>query len=264
MLLTNCRTAPSRPRFARDAAPRRAIGALIVAAGASVGCLSAFAQTASSSASEVAPSERAKRDADKVFHWIMIQGDRSRKPAAAARDSKDSRDDRPVARPVKLAVPEPAQARAKPETTVAAAEPVEAKAMVKPAERTVAAAQPIAAPAVVADEPKTNTAASVRVEPEPAPVAAPAVDLSESPSQALVALAQPAPQFSPNLMRSLRRGSVQVRFNVQPDGSVANLEVLRTSSPRLNSAALEAIAQWRFQPVGKMQAGEVEVGFDLE
>jgi len=93
MLLTNCRTAPSRPRFARDAAPRRAIGALIVAAGASVGCLSAFAQTASSSASEVAPSERAKRDADKVFHWIMIQGDRTREaPVAGAKDTKDARD----------------------------------------------------------------------------------------------------------------------------------------------------------------------------
>ena len=79
-----------------------------------------------------------------------------------------------------------------------------------------------------------------------------------------MALAQPAPQFPANLMRMLRRGTVQVRFSVQPDGSVSNVEVLQTTSVRLNNAALEAIAQWRFQPVSKMQTGAVEVGFDLD
>jgi TonB family protein len=51
---------------------------------------------------------------------------------------------------------------------------------------------------------------------------------------------------------------------VQTDGSVANLEVLNTTSPRLNAAALEAIGQWRFQPVSRVQTGAVEVGFNLE
>jgi len=45
---------------------------------------------------------------------------------------------------------------------------------------------------------------------------------------------------------------------------VANLEVLNTTNARLNAAALEAIGQWRFQPISKMQSGAVEVGFNLE
>jgi len=92
--------------------------------------------------------------------------------------------------------------------------------------------------------------------------AAPAV--SDDAPQGLVALAQPAPQFPASVMRALRRGTVQVRFDVLTDGSVANLEVLKTTSARLNSAAIEAVGQWRFKPVAKMQTGAVEVGFDLE
>jgi len=195
----------------------------------------------------------------------MIQGDRTRKaPAAAAKDSKDARDDRPAVKPTKVAAPEPAPApaRPKPDATVAAAEPANAKPVGKPAERPADAPVPAAVPSAVAAAP--NSAGTVRAESAPLAPAAPAIEPADDAPQALVALAQPAPQFPASVMRTLRRGTVQVRFNVMTDGSVSNLEVLHTTSVRLNSAALEAIAQWRFQPVSKMQTGAVEVGFDLE
>lgn len=252
MLLTSRRTTPREPRWPSEAAKRRAIGGLLVAASWSLTSAPALAQT-TPSPSEVAPSERAKRDADKVFHWIMIQGDRTRKaPAAAAKDTKD---DRPAAKPTRVAAPEAGPTRSRPEATVAAATPGSSK----PAEAPTDAP----APSPVADAPKPN-AGLARTETTPAAPAVPAVDLADHAPQTLVALAQPAPQFPVNLMRTLRRGTVQVRFDVQTDGSVSNLEVLQTTSPRLNNAALEAIARWRFQPVSKMQTGAVEVGFDLE
>jgi TonB family protein len=249
---------------------RRAIGSLLVAAGSGLTTFPTLAQTTPAPApvpspSEVAPSERAKRDADKVFHWIMIQGDRTRKapaPAAAAKDSKDARDDRPAAKPIKLAAPETAPSRPKPDASVAAVEPSHTKSAGKSAEKLADAPLPAAVPSAVAAAP--NSAGSARAETAAAAVAAPAVEPVDDAPQALVALAQPAPQFPASVMRTLRRGTVQIRFNVMTDGSVGNLEVLHTTSARLNAAALEAVGQWRFQPVSKMQTGAVEVGFDLE
>jgi TonB family protein len=118
-------------------------------------------------------------------------------------------------------------------------------------------------PAAVTDAPKPDPNRLARVE-SAAQAAAPAAKLPDDVPHGLVAITQPAPQFPVNAMRTLRRGTVQVQFSVMTDGSVANLEVLKTTSPRLNAAALEAVGQWRFQPVAKTQTGAVEVGFDLE
>jgi TonB family protein len=262
MLLTSCRATTRRPARSGDACLRRSVGTLLVVAGSSLTSLATFAQT-TPAPSEVAPSERAKRDADKVFHWILIQGDRTRKaPASGAKDGKDTKDakeakdERPAAKAIKLAAPEVGAPRLK-EATVAAAEPVNPKA----AGKLAAGAAPSAELAV--DAHKAEDARLARAEPVHG-VAAPAVEVSDEAPQGLVAVAQPAPQFSINTMRALRRGNVQVRFSVLTDGSVANLEVLNSTSPRLNAAALEAIGQWRFQPISKVQTGAVEVGFNLE
>jgi len=263
MLLTRCSATPRRLGRSADATVRRAFSTLLVAAVPGLTPFATLAQTATSP-SEVAPSERAKRDADKVFHWIMIQGDRTRKaPAAAAKDAKEFKDERPAAKPVRVAAPEAAPARPKPDATIAATEPSNPKPAGKPAERPSETPASPAVPAAVAEAPRQDDPRVARIESGPG-VAAPAVELTDDAPQGLVALAQPAPQFPANVMRTLRRGTVQVRFSVQTDGSVANLEVLNTTSPRLNAAALEAIGQWRFQPVSRVQTGAVEVGFNLE
>ena len=272
MLLTRCSATPRRPGPFSDATMRRAVGTLLAmaAAGSGLSTLPALAQTppppSTPAPSEVAPSERAKRDADKVFHWIMIQGDRTRKaPAAAAKDAKDNvKDDRPAAaRPIRTAAPEAAPARPKAEATVAAAAPSNPKPASKPAESPNEASAPAAASVAAPEAPKQDEARVASVESRSGE-AAPAVELADDAPQGLVALAQPAPQFPINVMRTLRRGTVQVRFSVMTDGSVADLEVLNTTSSRLNAAALAAIGQWRFQPVSKMQTGAVEVGFNLD
>lgn len=281
MLLTSCRATLRQSVRTGDACLRRAVGTLLVAAGSSLVSLPVLAQTAPAPG-EVAPSERAKRDADKVFHWIMIQGDRTRKAPTKdpkdIKDTKDAKDERPVAKPTRVVAPEPVQTRPKAEA-VAAAEPINPKPAGKSAEKPSDAAAKTAVPATVAnasksdasksdasktDAPKTDDARLARIDPAPRGAAAPALELSDDAPQGLVALAQPAPQFPVNVMRALRRGTVQVQFNVLTDGSVANLEVLKTTSARINAAALEAIGQWRFQPVSKVQTGAVEVGFNLD
>ena len=80
----------------------------------------------------------------------------------------------------------------------------------------------------------------------------------------LVLAKQIDPEFPGTLMRALRKGSVQVKFTVQPDGSVGPVEVVKTSSVRLNNAATAAVAQWRFMPIRHPQAGIVELGFNLD
>ena len=267
MLLTSCRAALRPSGRSADASGRRALGTVLVAVGSSLATLPALAQTAPAP-SEVAPSERAKRDADKVFHWIMIQGDRTRKaPAAGAKDAKDVKDikdvkdERPAAKPVRVAAPDAAPARAKADATVAG-EPSSPKPVGKAAEKPADVPASIGTPAAVADAAKPEDARLARAQPA-SRAGPPAVEASDAP-QGLVALSQAAPQFPVNMMRALRRGTVQVQFNVLTDGSVANLEVLKTTNARLNAAALEAIGQWRFQPVSKVQTGAVEVGFNLD
>jgi TonB family protein len=276
MLLTRCSATPRRPEGFFDAAVRRAVGTLLAVAGSGLAILPALAQTppapSTPAPSEVAPSERAKRDADKVFHWIMIQGDRTRKaPAAAAaavaketKEAKDNnKDDRPAARPIRTAAPEAAPARPKAEATVAAAAPSNPRSAGKPAELPNEAPAPATASVAAPEAPKQDDSRVASIESRSGD-AAPAVKLTDDAPQGLVVLAQPAPQFPINVMRTLRRGTVQVRFSVMTDGSVADLEVLNTTSLRLNAAALAAIGQWRFQPVSKVQTGAVEVGFNLD
>ncbi len=275
MFVTNCHAMPCQTGRSVDAAVRRAVGILLVAGGTSLVALSVLAQT-SSPPSDVAPSERAKRDADKVFHWILIQGDRTRKaPAAAAKDAKEAKDakdakeERPAAKPARVAAPDVVPVRTKPDATVGTADPAvaltqpAAKPSGKPAAKRAEASAPLAAPPNVADAPGSEGARLARAEAAPQ-AKVPPVEASDDAPQGLVALAQPAPQFPINVMRTLRRGTVQVRFNVLTDGNVANLEVLNTTNARLNAAALEAIGQWRFQPLSKMQTGAVEVGFNLD
>ena len=257
MLLTSCGAMERPSGRLGDACVRRAIGSLLIVAGSSL-VLPALAQT-TVAPSEVAPSERAKRDADKVFHWILIQGDRTRKAPAAKDAAKEPKEERATAtRPVKAPTPDLVP---RPKADAATAGP--AAIDPKPAAKQPEAVAPSVRPAAVVDAPKPDPARLARTEPAPQTLA-PAIELPDDAPRGLVAIAQPAPQFPVNVMRTLRRGTVQVQFSVLTDGSVANLEVLKTTSARLNAAALEAVGQWRFQPVARVQTGAVEVGFDLD
>lgn len=72
------------------------------------------------------------------------------------------------------------------------------------------------------------------------------------------------PEFPANVMRKLRKGTVQVRFEVQADGTVANASIVQSTHRSLNEAAIEAVNGWRFQPVRSPRSAVVDLGFDLD
>jgi len=179
-------------------------------------------------ASQNAPSERAQRDADKVFQWIRLHADKPRR----ARDEKEVQP-AAVVRPAKAVRP---------------ATPLEPPAPSEP---------PAATPAPL-ETPRVDPVAA-------APVAvAPASPLEPEEDDPLVFVHQVEPDFPRLAMRSLRKGSVRVRFEVKPDGTIGRTEVVKTSNGRLNEAAVAAVAQWRFQPLRHAQAGFVDLEFNLD
>lgn len=211
------------------------------------------------SAAEMTPAERAQRDANTVFKWILIHSDKPRK-AGASREEKheERREDKPAA-----------AARAKPAPRAA-----DAPVVASPAARSAAGG---AVPAALPGSASTSNAsiAVPSVETALAPAAAidtravrgdsaPAAATAETPNDTLTLVHRTDPQFPIGVLRDLRRGGVQVRFTVLPDGSVAEPAVVTSTHPRLNASALAAVAQWRFAPVHRPQAGTVELAFDLD
>jgi TonB family protein len=126
-------------------------------------------------------------------------------------------------------------------------------------------------PAVDRPEPAPaldTTPAAVAPVPAPisSPTSAPATDetADEPGAESLKPLTRADPQFSAAMMRTLRKGKVEVQFTVQPDGSVSEPSVVTTSNAKLNAVALAAIAKWRFAPISKPQLGVVDMVFDID
>ncbi len=86
----------------------------------------------------------------------------------------------------------------------------------------------------------------------------------EPPGAPLVPLHRPQPALPTELVRTLRRGTVQVGFTVQPDGTVTRAEALSTPHPRLASIAVQAALQWRFQPIPGVQQGVADLSFSSD
>lgn len=255
---------PVQARFRNDRFLRPLCLALLLA-GLIFTQQAAHAQAASAPGGndEAAPSERAKRDAEKVFHWIMIHSDKPRKvrdanekPATAAAPAAVA--PKPVAKVARAGegsaegavTAAPAPVRSTPAATVA----------------TAPAAPPVSA--VDNEAARMSNAAIARNAPPaamPDAAAPPAVAAPEEAEiEQLVPVAQVEPQFPRAVMLDLRKGTVRVRFEVLPDGSVSTPSVVATTSVRLNRAALAAVSQWRFQPVREAQEGMVELGFNLD
>lgn len=112
------------------------------------------------------------------------------------------------------------------------------------------------AEALRAEEAALNARASaVRVVPPPAPRRAPervaltgeVFDISrldEKPK----AVSQTRPMYPSELRQAGVTGSVVVDFVVMADGTVRNAFALRSTEPRLEAAAVEAVSQWTFDP----------------
>lgn len=242
----------------------RVLGGLLVICGTGAAPAVRAQQAEPADPAHAAAAERAQREADKVYKWILIHADKPKRPA----DGK----------PAQAAAPAPAPkpvARAKGEGITERVTPLEPSPAVAKAASGSTAKQPASASpatdlAAVAAPASTHTAPAADGPAAPASSLALAAPTAEAPKPEpeddtpLVLVHQVDPDFPAAIVRRLQKGSVQVRFEVQPDGSVKQPEVVKSSHARLNPAAVEAVAQWKFQPLRHTQYGIVELVFDIQ
>jgi TonB family protein len=152
------------------------------------------------------------------------------------------------------ATPVVARSVAAPAAAAAAPLPAPISAPVAPPEPATALS-PIA-PAAIAPSPVT-AAAPVTSAPPPKPMAA-AVAAVERP---LIAVRQEEPLLSGPLARERPTGVVQVGFNVNADGSTGDVSVVSSTNRKLNSAVLNAVTKWVYQPLEAVRRVEVAIEF---
>lgn len=93
--------------------------------------------------------------------------------------------------------------------------------------------------------------------PDPEPMLA-AAPKDASPALTLVSLVEPV---TPRHLLGRLRGEIRVdvAFTVTPDGTVSDAAVRSSSHPQMNAAVLEAVSQWRYQPIGSAREHSVQV-----
>ncbi|OYU44814.1 MAG: hypothetical protein CFE44_10915, partial [Burkholderiales bacterium PBB4] len=150
------------------------------------------------------------------------------------------------------AAPRPAPRVAAPAPQVEPEKPVAVAAPVP--EPTPQAPPPVATPAAP-PAPVAATAAIAKTPPPPPP--------EEEEDTPLKALAQPQPVLPRNILSTLNVAKVMVRFTVETNGSVSNVEVLRSSNRLLNKPTITAVSSWRFEPIKVSRPAQVEFDFSL-
>ena len=241
-----------------------------------------MAQVIAPSAAASAAADRAQKETDRTMYWIRVLATTpAPKTAAAPRPAGAA-----APQPKVAAAPAPAPERVK----VAAATPSPAPAQnsVDVANATAAPVVVAAAPAAVAPSLAAATGAAnagnasamstggVDAGVSSAGVAgslvapsasAPQIDVpvaEEEPDPGLIMVKSADPQFPMATMRRLRKGEVEVKFEVGADGVVDVVTVTKTTSASLNAAAVDAVRQWRFKPTAKGHTALVDLAFNLD
>jgi len=211
-------------------------------------------------AKSLSDSDRAKRDADKVFSFIKFHTVRTA-PAPA----KPTAQAAPPTRSLGVA--------AAPASQPVAATPASVGAAATSSAAAPAAATPstLAAEAASAAEPTVTTADL------PADAASAAATLSQAPLQAAPQVEEEevplrlvdyvAPDMSAQVLAAMPSNevTVPVRFTVQPDGRVSSAQAMGGSAPRrVAQAAVRAVQQWRFDPLPAERTVDVEINFKAE
>lgn len=232
---------------------------------------------------DISDSERARRDAEKVFSFIKFH---TVKPAAA-----------PAAAPAPAPAPAPARAVARsapspaPVSTSAPATTQVVAAAPAPAPTPAAASEALvaAAPAPALSRSAGVPGASQRVEgqipgggtslpaavstglaaPSTAAVLPPPVQAEPEPEPEpeevpLKLIAYVAPEMNAQILQAMNGPQVvvPVRFTVQPDGVVSAARHMSNSAPRrISMAAVRAVQQWRFDPIPAVREVDVEIAF---
>ncbi len=251
----------------------------------------ALAQAAAPAAPAASPksgeaAERMQKAANQPLYWIKVLADKpapkaASKPAAPATAQAAA----PTPRPVATAAVAPANpaagsvvrpARQSDATVVAAAAPSPAPAPAlaldaAPMETGGGTPAGAAVGAVVAsggDAAPAVAAVAGIAAPGLAPGAAlatvPMPEMDPEPDAGLVLMSAVDPEFPQAAMRRLRKGSVEVRFEVAAEGQVTDVSVLKTSNKQLDDAAMDAVRKWKFKPSNRGHAASVELAFNLD
>ena len=77
-----------------------------------------------------------------------------------------------------------------------------------------------------------------------------------------VVISRVAPIYPEELRREGVQGTVTMSALITRTGEVANIRVVRSTDPRLEDLAMDALRQWRFQP-GKLEGTPVDVEFQV-
>lgn len=203
-------------------------------------------------------ARRAERAASNPMRMIIEAAKikpKAKAPEAArpAETARPAEAPRPAARPVAEAVAAPGSSQ-----------PTAAPAVPEPTP-VVAAAPETTAPAVAPAPagPPESAVATVEVSATPRSdslvVAMPAA--SPEPELAALKLASVVEPEMPRRLIGKVRGEVQVHvaFTVQADGRVADAAVRRSSHPPMDAAILEAVRQWRYEPIAAARPHEVQL-----
>lgn len=190
----------------------------------------------------VDPMERAKRQADNVMRWIKVQADKDKPRAAPAAPAPKPAEPAPKAKPT---APAPATAAAPPPVTPAPVAPT----VLEPAPAVAPVVAPTPAPAAVVQTP---------VAPPPPPPPPP-----EEEEIPLKAISQTLPDIPRNIRSTLTSGKVMVRFTVETNGTVTDVEVLNTTSRLLNKSTIATVQTWKFEPIKAPRVAQVEINFSL-
>ncbi len=209
-----------------------------------VACAMAAALTpagAQTAASTDKAQERSQQQSDSVYRWIKYFADQPSK----VRPKTDA--PQPAKKPVAKAAAEPGKTAAPAADT--AADTAAAPAAAKTAPESLQQPQPTT-PNVAAAAPVAPAA------PEPEVIA-------EAPKPL-----RPVHVVEPTIPREMREEtfntSVRLSFTVQPDGTISTPEVIAGNNRRLNKSALQAISQWRFEPIQTARATQIEFEFRQE
>ncbi len=229
-------------------------------------CQAAWAQAPAPLAAASA-AERAQQQTDRTMYWIRVLASKPA-PARAAAPRPIAAAPVPQARPladarekVKVAaLPAPATSPAAARTSDDAASPA-------PAPLAAAGVDGLSDPAtantgatadIPADAPAAAAAAAAAPEPSVAPPPA------EEPDPGLVRIKLVQPDFPSSVLRRIPKGSIEVRFEVEPGGTVVEAEAIKSPHAGLSRAAVEAVKQWRFQPTAKSHTALVNLVFDAD
>ncbi|HET6603098.1 MAG TPA: energy transducer TonB [Xanthomonadaceae bacterium] len=99
-----------------------------------------------------------------------------------------------------------------------------------------------------------------QTQPPPAAPAQPA----EPPVGVPRVVSRSAPRYPPQALRRRLEGSVEVEFTINPDGSVSDATVVRSSSGVFERDALRAVLGWRFEAPGAEVRTRQTIDFKLD